>query len=60
MLGSNIGLAVTNLMNSHNVVGIAPYTKGTVAYAPNPLDQINPLPGRSIPGMVTFGWAPRR
>jgi iron complex outermembrane receptor protein len=60
--GSKIGLAVNNLADSHNIVGITPFTAATstVAFVPNPGDQLNLLPGRSV--MVTFavGFAPRR
>jgi iron complex outermembrane receptor protein len=60
--GSKIGLAVNNLMNSHNVVGIIPFTAATakVAYAPNPGDQLNLLAGRSILVTLTVGYAPKR
>jgi iron complex outermembrane receptor protein len=62
MRGSKLGFAVTNLMNSHNVVGITPFTAATaaVAYAPNAGDQLNLLPGRSIMATLTLGYAPRR
>jgi iron complex outermembrane receptor protein len=60
--GSKIGLATNNLFNSHNIVGITPFTAPTttVAYAPNPGDQLNLLPGRSVMVTLTVGWAPKR
>jgi iron complex outermembrane receptor protein len=62
MRGSKLGFAVTNLMNSHNVVGITPLNPATstVAYAPNAGDQLNLLPGRSIMATLTLGYAPKR
>ncbi len=60
--GSKLGLAVNNLADSHNVVGITPATAATstVAFAPNPGDLLNLLPGRSVMATFTLGWAPRR
>jgi len=60
--GSKLGLAVNNIADSHNVVGITPFTAATstVAFAPNPLDQLNLLPGRSVMFTFTVGYAPRR
>ncbi len=60
--GSKIGFAVNNLANSHNVVGITPFTAATatVPYAPNAGDQLNLLPGRSFTISLTAGYAPRR
>jgi iron complex outermembrane receptor protein len=60
--GSKLGLAVNNLMNSHNVVGVTPFTAATatVHFAPNALDQINLLPGRSVMVSLTVGYAPKR
>jgi len=62
MRGSKLGFAADNLFDSHNVVGITPFTAATstVAYAPNPGDQLNLLPGRSVMVTLTVGWAPRR
>jgi iron complex outermembrane recepter protein len=62
MRGSKIGFAVNNLADNHNVVGITPFTAATstVAYTPNPLDQLNLLPGRSVMLTLTVGWAPKR
>jgi iron complex outermembrane receptor protein len=60
--GSKVGLAVNNLADSHNVVGITPFTAATstVAFAPNPGDQLNLLPGRSVMVTFTMGYAPKR
>jgi iron complex outermembrane receptor protein len=60
--GSKIGLAVNNLADSHNIVGITPFTAATstVAFAPNPGDQLNLLPGRSVMVTFTVGYAPKR
>jgi len=60
--GSKIGFSANNLFDSHNIVGITPFTAPTttVAYAPNPGDQLNLLPGRSVMVTLTVGWAPRR
>jgi iron complex outermembrane recepter protein len=62
MRGSKIGFAADNLFNSHNLVGVTPFTAATstVAYAPNPGDQLNLLPGRSVMVTLTVGWAPKR
>ena len=60
--GSKIGLAVNNLANSHNLVGITPGVAPTLAahYVQSPIDLLNLLPGRSIMLTFTAGWAPRR
>ena len=60
--GSKLGLAVNNLADSHNLVGITPVVAATstVAFAPNPGDQLNLLPGRSVMMTFTIGWAPKR
>ena len=60
--GSKIGLAVNNLADSHNIVGVTPATAATstVAYAQNPNDLLNLLPGRSVMVTFTVGWAPKR
>jgi len=60
--GSKIGLALDNLADSHNLVGITPFTAATttVAFAPNPGDQLNLLPGRSVMVTFTMGYAPKR
>jgi iron complex outermembrane receptor protein len=62
MRGSKLGFAANNLFDSHNIVGITPFTAATstVAYAPNPGDQLNLLPGRSVMVTLTVGWAPKR
>jgi iron complex outermembrane receptor protein len=60
--GSKIGLAVNNLANSHNLVGITPGIgpTATAPYVQSPNDLLNLLPGRSIMLTITAGWAPRR
>jgi len=60
--GSRIGLAINNLADSHNIVGITPFTAATAAvpYVQNGGDQLNLLPGRSVMITLTAGWAPRR
>jgi iron complex outermembrane receptor protein len=60
--GSKIGLAVNNLADSHSIVGVTPFTAATstVAFAPNPGDQLNLLPGRSVMVTFTVGYAPKR
>ena len=60
--GSRLGLAINNLTDSHNIVGITPGVGPTaaVAYAPSPSDLLNLLPGRSVMATLTVGWAPRR
>ena len=60
--GSKIGLAVNNLANSHNLVGITPGIAPTLTahYVESPSDLLNLLPGRSIMVTFTAGWAPRR
>ncbi len=60
--GTKVQFAVNNLFNSHNVVGVTPFTAPTAAvpFAPNALDQLNLLPSRSFSITVTGGWAPRR
>jgi iron complex outermembrane receptor protein len=60
--GTKIQLAVNNLANSHNIVGVTPAI-GATATAPfvsNPGDLLNLLPGRSITLTITGGYAPRR
>jgi iron complex outermembrane recepter protein len=60
--GSRIGLAIDNLANSHNIVGVTPATAAVpgALFVPNPNDLLNVLPGRSIMVTFTAGWAPRR
>jgi iron complex outermembrane receptor protein len=59
---SRFKLSVNNLFDNHDAVLISPATPATstVLFAPNALDTIQLLPGRSI--MVTFqiGFAPER
>ena len=60
--GSKIGLAVNNLFDNHNVVGVTPAVAPTasVAYVQNGSDLLNLLPGRSVMVSLTVGYAPRR
>ena len=60
--GSKLGLAVNNLADSHNIVGVTPANAATanVAYAPAGADLLNLLPGRSVMVTFTAGYAPRR
>jgi iron complex outermembrane receptor protein len=60
--GSKIQLAVNNLANSHNIVGVTPAVAATAMapFVPNSGDLLNLLPGRSVTLTVTGGWAPRR
>ncbi len=60
--GSKIGLAVNNLADSHNLVGITPAVAPTLStpYVQNAGDLMNLLPGRSVLVTLTAGWAPRR
>jgi iron complex outermembrane receptor protein len=60
--GSKIGLAVNNLANSHNIVGVTPAIAPTLTahYVQSPNDLLNLLPGRSVMVTFTAGWAPRR
>ncbi len=60
--GSKIGLAINNLADNHNVVGITPAIAATTAaaYVPNSGDLLNLLPGRSVMLTLTAGWAPKR
>jgi iron complex outermembrane recepter protein len=60
--GSKIGLAVNNLADSHNIVGITPAIAATATapYVQNPGDLLNLLPGRSVMVTFTAGYAPKR
>jgi iron complex outermembrane receptor protein len=60
--GTKIQLAVNNLANSHNLVGITPGTAATATtpYVQSQNDLLNMLPGRSISLTITGGYAPRR
>ena len=60
--GSKLGVAVNNLFDDHSLVGVTPFTPATAAvhFAPNPGDQLNLLPGRSVMVSLTVGYAPRR
>ena len=60
--GSKLSLAVNNLFDNHNVVGITAFTPATAAasFVPNAQDQMNLLPGRSVMVSLTVGYAPKR
>ncbi|HUB34658.1 MAG TPA: hypothetical protein VMA31_16595, partial [Bryobacteraceae bacterium] len=60
--GSRIGLAVNNLADSHNIVGVTPANAAApgALYVQSPNDLLNILPGRSVMITFTAGWAPRR
>jgi iron complex outermembrane receptor protein len=60
--GTKIQLAVNNLANNHNIVGVTPAIAATasVPYVQNSGDLLNLLPGRSITLTFTGGYAPRR
>jgi iron complex outermembrane receptor protein len=60
--GTKIQLAVNNLADSHNIVGVTPAVAATALapYVSNPGDLLNLLPGRSITLTITGGYAPRR
>ncbi len=60
--GTKIQLAINNLANSHNIVGVTPATAATasVRYVQSPGDLLNLLPGRSITLTITGGYAPKR
>jgi iron complex outermembrane receptor protein len=60
--GSKIGLAVTNLGDKHNIVGVTPFIAPTASapFVQSPNDLLNLLPGRSVMVTFTAGYAPRR
>ena len=60
--GSKLGLAVNNIFDNHNVVGVTPAIAPTAAvpYVQNGGDLLNLLPGRSVMVSLTVGYAPRR
>ncbi len=60
--GSKFRVAVNNLFDNHNLVGITPFTAATAAvpFAPNGGDQLSLLPGRSVMVSLTVGYAPKR
>ena len=62
MRGSKLGLAVNNLADSHNIVGVTPFVAATAAapYVQNAGDLLNLLPGRSVMVTLTMGYAPKR
>jgi iron complex outermembrane receptor protein len=60
--GSKLGLAVNNLFDSHNIVGVSPAVPATntASYVYSPYDQINLLPARSIMATFIIGYSPKR
>jgi len=60
--GTRIQLAINNLTNSHNIVGVTPAVAATatVPYVQNSGDLLNLLPGRSFSLTITGGYAPKR
>ncbi len=60
--GSKLGLAVNNLLDNHNIVGISPAAAATAAapFTPSNGDLLTLLPGRSFMVSLTFGYAPKR
>jgi iron complex outermembrane receptor protein len=57
LLGTKVRLAVNNLLDNHNIVGVVPALANS-AVSPN--DVLTLLPARSISLTVTFGYAPAR
>jgi iron complex outermembrane receptor protein len=60
--GTKLQLAVNNLADNHNLVGITPAVAATATtrFVQSPNDLLNLLPGRSITLTITGGYAPRR
>jgi hypothetical protein len=60
--GTRFQLAINNIADNRNIVGIAPATSPTAAvhYAPNGGDFLNILEGRSFTLTITGGYAPKR
>ncbi|HVW06934.1 MAG TPA: TonB-dependent receptor [Bryobacteraceae bacterium] len=60
--GTKFQLAINNLANNRNIVGVTPAVAATsaVRYSPNGGDFLNILPGRSITLTITGGYAPKR
>ena len=60
--GTKVQLAINNLADSHNIVGVTAATAATLttSYVQSPSDLLNMLPGRSISLTITGGYAPRR
>jgi iron complex outermembrane receptor protein len=56
--GTKIRLAVNNLFDQHNIVGVNPFS--SKSNAPAPGDVLTLLPARSVSLTVTFGYAPQR
>ena len=55
--GTKVRLAVNNLLDNHNIVGVAPALANS-AVSPN--DILTLLPARSVSLTLTFGYAPGR
>lgn len=53
--GTKVRLAVNNLLDKHNIVGVAP---ALASSAVSPNDILTLLPARSVSLTVTFGYAP--
>ena len=60
--GEPLDAGVEVFRGSPDDVGVTPFTAATAAvpFAPNPLDQLNLLPGRSFMVSLTVGYAPKR
>lgn len=59
---SKIKLSINNLFDNHNIVDIAPnlpVAGSLVQYTPDPGDQLELLPGRSIMVTFQFGFSPK-
>ena len=56
---SKIKLSVNNLFDNHDLVGLSPAGSSSQPFTPNPGDQLQLLPGRSV--MITFqvGLSPK-
>jgi iron complex outermembrane receptor protein len=58
--GSKLGLAVNNLLDNHNIVGIAPGSTTPATYSPSGGDFLTLMPGRSVMVSLTVGYSPKR
>jgi iron complex outermembrane recepter protein len=56
--GTKFRLAVNNLFDQHNIVGVTPASTST--NLPQPGDTLQLMAGRSVSMTVTFGYAPKR
>ena len=59
---SKLKLSINNLFDNHNVADVAPNnpTTGSLApYTPDPQDQLQLLPGRSVMVTFQFGFSPK-